>query len=161
MTTGTAPLARGLPLALSRPQGAFVTLEKRGELRGCMGDRQGGRPLCQVVGAMALQAAFHDVRFPSLLPRELPEVRIEISLLGEMHPVSDVRSIRLGVDGVLLLKDGHRAVFLPEVAAERGWSREQLLDELCAKAGLGPGSWRRGAEIFTFRTEVLREPEPG
>lgn len=157
LQTGTFPLARGFPPALTRKQGAFVTLKKGGELRGCIGHTSADRPLCQVVGAMALQAAFNDRRFRPLGADELAEVQIEISLLTPLVPVSGVEEIELGRDGVRLAKDGRSALYLPEVPLEQGWNREQTMEHLCRKAGLPGNAWRSGAELATFRTVLIRE----
>jgi hypothetical protein len=160
LETGTAPLARDLPPALWRKQGVFVTLKKRGRLRGCIGHRAADRPLGQVVGAMALQAAFNDRRFWPMRPDELGEIEIEVSLLSPLKRVADPEAIVVGRDGVLLQKQGKGAIYLPEVAVEQGWDREQMLGHLCRKGGLPADAWREGAELYTFQTEVLHEARP-
>jgi AmmeMemoRadiSam system protein B/AmmeMemoRadiSam system protein A len=161
LETGTAPLARDLPPALWRRQGAFVTLKKEGRLRGCIGRKEPDLPLGQLVGAVALQAAFADERFSPLRPEEYDEIEIEISLLGPLVKVRDPGEIQPGRDGVWMYKGNRSAVFLPQVATERGWNRRQLLDNLCLKAGLPEGSWRQGAELYIFRAEVFSEPGSG
>lgn len=157
LATQTAPLVRGLPRVLRRPQGVFVTLTRRGELRGCIGHTTPDLPLGQAVGAMALQAAFNDPRFPPLQAAELGALEIAVSLLSPLERVSGPDAIVLGRDGVAIRKQGRSALFLPEVALEQRWSKEQLLDQLSLKAGLPAGAWRQGAELLTFRTVVLRE----
>ncbi len=159
LATETVPLARDLSPVLCRRQGAFVTLEKHGQLRGCIGHMAEDRQLAQVVGAMALQAALNDRRFPALQPSELSQCEIEISVLTPFRPVSGPGAITIGRDGVLLRKGGRSAVFLPQVAPEQGWDREQMLDQLCRKAGLPAGSWREGAQLFTFQAEVFGESD--
>jgi AmmeMemoRadiSam system protein B/AmmeMemoRadiSam system protein A len=158
LTTGTAPLARDLPASLWRQQGVFVTLRQKGRDRGCVGHWEADRPLCQLAGNAALQAAFNDRRFEPLTLDELEAIDIQVSLLTPLQRVKGPRHVVLGRDGVLLRKDGHEAVFLPEVASEQGWTREEMLERLAQKAGLAPNGWRRGAEIHTFQTVVLREP---
>ncbi len=157
LATRTAPLVRGLPPVLRRPQGVFVTLTKRGELRGCIGHTTADLPVGQAVGAMALQAAFNDPRFPPVRADELGQVEVAVSLLSPLGRVSGPAAIVLGRDGVVIRKQGRSALFLPEVAVEQGWTRDELLDQLCLKAGLPTGAWREGAELLTFRTVVLRE----
>ena len=157
LRTGTFPLARGFTPTLTRKQGAFVTLKKNGELRGCIGHTAEDRPLGQVVGAMALQAAFNDRRFRPLNEEELEQVKIEISLLTPLVPVGGVEEIELGRDGVKLIKDGRAALYLPEVAVEQGWDREEMMEQLCRKAGLPGDAWRSGAELATFRTVLFHE----
>jgi AMMECR1 domain-containing protein len=71
--------------------------------------------------------------------------------------VEGPEAIRVGVDGVVIRKNGRSAVFLPHVATEQGWTRDEMLDQLCAKAGLDPGCWRENASFSTFQAEVLRE----
>jgi len=159
LRSDTAPLARDFGPAAWRHQGAFVTLTEHGELRGCIGHMAEDRPLCQVVGAMALQAAFNDRRFTSLNADDLSRVAIEISVLTPYELVSGPSAVRVGTDGVLLRKDGRSAVFLPQVATEQGWSRDEMLDRLCQKAGLPGGAWRQDAELWTFQAMVFAEPE--
>jgi AmmeMemoRadiSam system protein B/AmmeMemoRadiSam system protein A len=158
--TGTAPLARPVAPALWREQGVFVTLKKQGELRGCVGRWDADRPLAQVVGAMALQAAFNDRRFRPLEAEELEQVEIQISLLSPLKLVERPDAVVIGRDGVLLKKQERGALFLPEVAVEQSWDHEQLMTRLCQKAGLPADAWREGAELYTFRTVVLHESDP-
>jgi len=159
LLTGTFPLARGFSPTLMRRQGAFVTLKKDGELRGCIGHTAEDQPLGQVVGAMALQAAFNDRRFRPLGEEELDQVEIEISLLTPLVPVGSVEEIVLGRDGVRLTKDGRGALYLPEVAVEQGWNREQMMEHLCRKAGLPADAWKSGAELAVFRTVLFGEAD--
>jgi AmmeMemoRadiSam system protein B/AmmeMemoRadiSam system protein A len=158
--TGTAPLARHRAPARCRNQGVFVTLKKQGQLRGCIGHRDADRPLAQVVGAMALQAAFNDRRFWPLEPEELEQVKIEISLLSPLKLVTGPDAVVIGRDGVMLKKQERGALFLPEVAVEQSWNHEQLMTRLCQKAGLPADAWREGAELYTFQTVALHESDP-
>jgi MEMO1 family protein len=157
--TDTVPLARGFNENLQQPRGVFVTLKKKGELRGCIGRIIGDEPLCKLVGAMAVQAAFNDRRFQPLTADELKDTEIEISVLTPMKQVAGAADIVVGRDGVLLSKDGRSAVFLPQVATEQGWNREELLDNLCLKAGLAAGRWKAGAQLSTFQAVVFSESE--
>ncbi|MDA8127048.1 MAG: AmmeMemoRadiSam system protein B [Deltaproteobacteria bacterium] len=157
LTTQTVPLPRGFSPAAQVPRGVFVTLKKGGCLRGCIGRMIPDRPLAALVGAMALQAAFEDPRFPPLTLAEAPKLEIEISILTPMKPVAGPEEIVVGRDGVLLQKGGSSAVFLPQVAPEQGWSREEMLDHLSCKAGLPANAWRKGACFFTFQAQVLNE----
>jgi MEMO1 family protein len=157
--TDTVPLARGFNSTLQQPRGAFVTLKKKGELRGCIGRMIGDEPLGKIVGVMAIQAAFNDRRFSQLTAEELKDIEIEISVLTPMKKVSGAGDIVVGRDGVLLDKDGYHAVFLPQVAPEQGWNREEMLDNLCRKAGLDTGCWKRGAQFSTFQAIVFSESE--
>jgi len=157
--TDTAPLARSEKAALMQPRGAFVTLKKHGQLRGCIGHMIADEPLLKVVGAMAIQAAFNDRRFPPLTFEELKDTEIEISVLTPMRRVPSYGDITVGRDGVLLVKDGRSAVFLPQVATEQGWTRDEMLDNLCRKAGLEQGCWKTGAQFSTFQAAVFSESD--
>ncbi|MDD4355989.1 MAG: AmmeMemoRadiSam system protein B [Smithellaceae bacterium] len=158
-TTDTVPLARGFDERLQQPWGVFVTLRKKGDLRGCIGRMIADEPLVKLVGVMSLQAAFNDRRFPQLTADELKDIEIEISVLTPMKQVAGANDIVVGRDGVLLSKDSHSAVFLPQVATEQGWNREQMLDHLCLKAGLTAGSWKKGAKFSTFQAIVFSESQ--
>jgi AmmeMemoRadiSam system protein B/AmmeMemoRadiSam system protein A len=157
LETGTVPLARGFSASLDRPQGIFVTLKKRDELRGCIGQMVPDRPLRVLVGSMALAAAFQDSRFSKVRAGELKDIVIEISVLTPFKDVAAPSAIVVGRDGVVLQKDRRSAVFLPQVAVEERWTRDVLLDNLCLKAGLLEGCWRTGARLSTFQADVFRE----
>jgi AmmeMemoRadiSam system protein B/AmmeMemoRadiSam system protein A len=157
LASDSLPLPRGFPPALWQKQGAFVTLKKHGELRGCTGHMAEDLPLARVVGRMALNSALNDRRFSPVQPKELSELEIEISVLTPMKRVPSAKAIRVGRDGVVLAKAGRRAVFLPQVATEQGWDRDTMLDRLCRKAGLEAGCWREGAELRVFQAVVFSE----
>ncbi len=148
----------GLPEELQRPAGAFVTLHKRGHLRGCIGTFQADEPLARIAVRMGAAAAVQDPRFPPLSRQELDECEIEISVLSPPRPISSPDDIEIGVHGVQLGKGANRGVFLPQVAPEQGWDRDTMLDHLCIKAGLSEGAWRREAlELEVFTAEVFSE----
>jgi MEMO1 family protein len=153
------PLPRLISPILREPRGVFVTLKKRGNLRGCIGRMVPDRPLAELVGAVALQSAFEDPRFSPVTTRELADLEIEISVLTPMKPVSGPNDIVVGRDGVLLQKGGRSAVFLPQVAPEQGWGRDEMLGHLSQKAGLPAGAWRDGASFQTFQAIVFSEAE--
>jgi AmmeMemoRadiSam system protein B/AmmeMemoRadiSam system protein A len=157
LETETTPLFRQEDPAFLEKQGAFVTLKKHGELRGCIGHMAQDLPLYQVVGRMALSAALNDSRFPRLSLAELRDIQIEISVLTPYRRVDSVDQIRIGQDGVLLNRSGRSAVFLPQVAPEQGWTRNEMLDNLCRKAGLASDCWKQGAEFQTFQAVIFSE----
>jgi AmmeMemoRadiSam system protein B/AmmeMemoRadiSam system protein A len=159
LTTQTVPMARNFPARMSFPQGAFVTLKKSGQLRGCIGHIPGDIALGQTVGSMALQAAFKDPRFAPVSLGEFNSLEIEISVLTPMKPVAGPDQIMVGRDGVLMTKSGTSAVFLPQVAPENNWDRAEMLDNLCFKAGLQAGCWKRDAQFQVFQAEVFGEPQ--
>jgi AmmeMemoRadiSam system protein A len=141
-------------------RGAFVTLECRHELRGCIGRVTADRPVAEVVSEMAVAAALEDPRFPPLTSAEVAEVQIEISVLGPpraLRPV-DPRGIALGRDGVIVERGGARGVLLPQVAPSYGWGAERLLAAACEKAGLAPTAWREpGTVVLTFQADIFGE----
>ena len=146
------------PAGLERPVGVFVSLHKAGHLRGCMGRLEADLPLGQALRRMARCAAFEDPRFPALKAGELAQCEVEISLLGPVEPVSGPGELRLGEHGVTLDCAGRRAVFLPQVAPEQGWTLEETLSHLARKAGLPPDAWRRDdCRLGAFTAQVLRE----
>ncbi len=147
--------------SFTREAGAFVTLNKNGELRGCIGNLVGNKPLYLTVRDMAVEAAVSDPRFTPVRSEELKDIEIEISVLSPMNKVDDPAKIRLGVDGVLVRRGFRSGVFLPQVAVETGWSKEEFLSNLCShKAGLSPNAWKdKETELFTFTAEVFSEKE--
>jgi len=145
--------------SLAEPHGAFVTLRRRGRLRGCVGQPEPAGPLADTVSRCAVLAAFEDERFPPVREEELLELTIEISVLSPMMRTTPDQ-IELGRDG-LFIRSGHsRGLLLPQVAAEHRLTREQFLAETCLKAGLKRDAWQSpGTEIFSFTAEVFSEPE--
>ncbi len=143
--------------------GVFVTLRRRGELRGCIGSIAGAGPLWRGVAANALRAAFEDPRFPPLAERELAAIRIEISVMTPLRPVSGFRAVRLGTDGVVLRDGAAQAVFLPQVASETGWGLDEFLGRLCLKAGLDREAYRTSPtlKLEVFQAQVFAEGEGG
>jgi hypothetical protein len=145
--------------ALRKTMGVFVTLRKGGQLRGCIGNIIGTKPLYLGVRDMAIAAATQDPRFPPLKADELKNIHIEISVLSPLQKITDPAKISLGVHGVLV-KDGFRSgVYLPQVATETGWDKDEFMSSLCAhKAGLPADCWKKGeCEIFIFTAEVFEE----
>ena len=157
LTTQTVPMARGIGPGADQPRGVFVTLKKRGNLRGCIGRMIPDKPLRELVGTVALQSALEDPRFKPVTLPELKDLEIEISVLTPMTPVPGADHIVVGRDGVLIRKEGRSAVFLPQVAPEQGWGRDEMLDHLCLKAGLPRGSWKQGAALSTFQAIIFSE----
>ncbi len=142
---------------LREPRGAFVTLLKDGNLRGCIGTFQTDKPLYEVVQEMALSAALNDPRFPPLSPEELPYIEIEISVLSPLVEGSP-EEVQVGKHGVYIVKGPYRGVLLPQVAVEHGWDRETFLDHTCLKAGLPPRCWQDPeTKIYLFTAEVFSE----
>jgi AmmeMemoRadiSam system protein A len=142
---------------LTRPGGAFVTIHKRGELRGCIGHVEANEPLSVVVPRCAVAAAGSDPRFPAVRADELAGIHLEISLLGPLTPIAGPEDIVIGRDGLVVEQGWHRGLLLPQVATEWHWDAETFLDHTCRKAGLPSDAWRRGAAIWRFEAEVFGE----
>jgi AmmeMemoRadiSam system protein A len=146
--------------ALAEPRGVFVTLkveEERGlRLRGCIGSIHPGPPVHEAVVEAARAAAFEDPRFAPVAPREFEDLRVSISVLTPLEPAPSPEAIVPGTHGVHLVAGVRRAVFLPQVATEQGWSTEELLENLAMKAGLVRAGWRQAA-LSVFRSENFGE----
>jgi AmmeMemoRadiSam system protein B/AmmeMemoRadiSam system protein A len=149
--------------ALRADAGAFVTLNHRGlkagspgRLRACMGVIEARQPLNEALVQAAVWAA-QDPRFPRLKAAELDDLEVEVSVLSPANPVAGPMEIEVGTHGVILEKGRHRALFLPQVAAEQGWDRQTMLDHLAQKAGLPADGWRSGAHFEVFTAQVFEE----
>lgn len=145
--------AMGVSEPFKEKSGAFVTLKKDGELRGCIGTIQPVQPLYAAVVENAVNAALHDTRFTPVKAAELEGMEVEVSVLSPLTPIDGPEKFEVGRHGIVLTKHGRRAVFLPEVAPEQGWTREETLSQLSLKAGLPADAWKEGArfEVFTSR----------
>ncbi|MGH7537751.1 MAG: AmmeMemoRadiSam system protein A [Gemmatimonadales bacterium] len=159
MAGAAAPPVPDTPACRAR-HGAFVTLRRAGELRGCIGHIPADRSLADTVARMAVAAATEDPRFPPVAPEELAELRIEVSVLSEPTRLtsSDPAGIRAGQDGVIVRRGGHQGLLLPQVATEFAWDAEALLAAACQKAGLRPDAWREtDTELYVFQVEAFGE----
>jgi AmmeMemoRadiSam system protein A len=142
---------------LKVPTHTFVTLKISGALRGCIGSLppSSPQPLYESVHENAINAALRDWRFTPVTPTELSKIEIDVSLLS---PVTDIKSLdefKLGEHGIIIIKGGHRAVYLPEVAPEQGWTKEETLASLSEKAGMQPNAWKEGAKFQIYSSVVL------
>jgi AmmeMemoRadiSam system protein A len=147
----------GAAEVLTRPGGAFVTLHKEGDLRGCIGHIGASEPLGSVVPRCAVAAASSDPRFPPMAPDELDAIDIEISLLGPLEPVADPADVVVGRHGLVVERGWQRGLLLPQVATEWGWDANAFLAHTCQKAGLPRDAWRNGAKVWRFEAEVFGE----
>lgn len=145
--------------ALQQPCGAFVSLHKGKQLRGCIGVITANKPLYVTVRECAVWAAVQDPRFPPVSHREIPRLNLEISVLS---PLSDIApgEIEVGRHGLLVSQGALRGLLLPQVAVQWNWDSERFLEETCRKAGLPPDAWRHGARIQAFTAQVFAEPHP-
>lgn len=153
---GKVPGERPDSEMLRAPGAAFVTLNHRGRLRGCIGYTEARAPLYRTVQECAVAAATEDPRFSPVTAREAVEVRFEISVLSPLAPVS-AEEVAVGVHGLMIRKGMHRGLLLPQVAIEHGWDRATFLTQVCAKAGLPPDAWKGGTELYSFTAEVFGE----
>jgi len=160
----------GLPFSLPRVtnpnllehRGAFVTLHKYGRLRGCIGTFSADRPLYEIVGDMAISAAFKDQRFRPLRPSEFEEIDLEISALTPLRPITDINEIKIGSHGIYIIQEPFHGVLLPQVATKNGWDRLTFLNQTCMKAGLASGCWKDPkTQINIFSAEIFGEKSEG
>ena len=139
--------------------GCFVTLKNHEQLRGCIGQFISDKPLIELIVDMAIASATSDPRFFSdpITEGELGELNIEISALSPLKKTEDPLSLRLGVDGIYIKKGRASGCFLPQVATETGWSKEEFLSYCCAhKAGLAADAWKDPeTEVYLFTAEVF------
>jgi MEMO1 family protein len=154
---GTKEIApEGLTATLKEKRGAFVSLHKKGQLRGCIGFIQPTKPLHQTVEEMAAAAAFDDPRFPPLTKNELKDLELEISVLTPLQRVKDIQEIEVGKHGLYIKKGFHAGLLLPQVATDYNWDRMTFLEETCRKAGLPRNAWKeKDAEIYLFSADIF------
>lgn len=146
---------------LDKKLGLFVTLRKRGMLRGCIGHCFAYKKLRDALPELAISAALNDPRFPPVSASELKNIEIEISLLSPMRLVRDYNQIKIPGHGVYVKKEFRSGVFLPQVADETGWDRETFMSHLCSeKAGLPPDAWKKpGIDLYVFTVILFEEKD--
>ncbi len=150
---------------LKGKQGTFVTLKNKGRLRGCLGNFTSNIPLHEQISNNAASSATQDSRFAldRITPAELDELDIEISVLSPMQRIDNPLDLELGVHGIYI-KDGFNAgCFLPQVAVETGWTKEEFLSKCCqSKAGMSPNAWKdKNVEVSVFTAEIFGEKSLG
>jgi len=140
---------------LSSKCGAFVSLHKQGHLRGCIGHFGEDTPLHEIVAEMARAAAFEDPRFAPLRREELDDVDIEISVLTPMRRIQSLDEFELYRHGIYIRKGYRSGTFLPQVADEVNWTKEEFVGHCSQdKAGLGWDGWR-DAELYVYEAIVF------
>ncbi len=163
VTGGPLPKVEETDPELIGKQGCFVTLKNGEMLRGCLGNFISRIPLCRLVNEMARASATEDPRFFSspITPQELPGLEIEISVLSPLERIANPLDLKLGVHGIYIRRGGAAGCFLPQVATETGWSKEEFLRACCShKAGLAPDAWREpGTEVYVFTADIINEKE--
>jgi len=139
------------------PKGVFVTLKKRGELRGCIGFIEPVAPLSRALIQAAIYAATEDPRFPPVGTAELKALEFEVSVLTPLKEIANPAQLQVGRHGLVISRGGQRGLLLPQVPVENGWDRETFLREGCLKAGLPPDAWKKGAKMEVFEAIVFHE----
>jgi len=139
--------------------GCFVTLKNHDRLRGCIGNFFSDSPLIELVEEMAKASATSDPRFlaDQISARELDQLDVEISVLSPLQRTSEPLNLQLGVDGIYIKKGRASGCFLPQVATETGWSKEEFLSNCCShKAGLEPDAWKDPeTEVYLFTADIF------
>ena len=145
---------------LKEKYGVFVTLKKYGELRGCIGYIVPRTSVFQAVIENTINASSNDWRFSPVEAKETPDITIEISVLSKLEKINGPDKFAVGKEGIIIRKGAASAVFLPQVATEQGWDRNETLCHLCRKAGLSTDAWKDGEmEFFVFTADVFHEGE--
>ncbi|MCM8826488.1 MAG: AmmeMemoRadiSam system protein B [Candidatus Omnitrophica bacterium] len=143
---------------LLEKRGAFVTLKKHGQLRGCIGRTVADTALYKVVSMVAIDSAVNDPRFPPVTSREMKDIEIEISILTPFERVKSLDEIKVGEHGLLIQKGFYSGLLLPQVPLEYGWDKKTYLEHLCLKAGLPTDAYKdRDTTIYKFSAEVFSE----
>jgi AmmeMemoRadiSam system protein A len=151
------PAGTPVPPRLRCMQGAFVSLHRGRELRGCVGFPEPSRPLVEAVMENAIGAAGRDPRFPPVEPAELPDIAIEVSALGVMGLLQPAE-VEAGHHGLMVEYQGRRGLLLPQVAVEHHWTRTDLLRQVCIKAGLADDIWQRPeTRLYGFTAQVFTD----
>ena len=144
---------------LNEHRGCFVTLKNTGSLRGCIGQFTADKPLIKLIAEMAVAAATKDPRFvfDPISSGELPSLDIEVSVLSPLKKTSDPLSLRLGIDGIYIVKGYQSGCFLPQVATETGWTKEEFLTQCCShKAGMTPDAWKDSqTDVYLFTADIF------
>lgn len=160
LTGKVVPELTELPEIFQQERGAFVTLEKHGQLRGCIGYIEARKPLYITVAEMAVAAAFRDPRFPPLQQEEWADITVEISILSPLQEIKDVSVIEVGRHGLYIVQGGHSGLLLPQVATDYKWDRLTFLQQTCHKARLPSNAWQdKQTRIFIFSADIIGADE--
>ncbi len=159
VTGGPVPEPESDEAELNALCGCFVTLKNDDQLRGCIGQFISDKSLIELVVEMAQASATKDPRFlgNQITADELEQLDIEISVLSPLERTAEPLSLRPGIDGIYIKKGCTSGCFLPQVATEAGWTKEEFLSYCCAhKAGLSPDAWKEpDTEVYLFTTEMF------
>ncbi len=154
-----------IPASFHEKRGVFVTLNRNGQLRGCIGYPSPVLTLAEAIPRAALSAAWEDTRFPPVRADELPKISIEVTVLTppvliSSPPASRPEAVTVGKHGLIIAGYGRSGLLLPQVPVEYHWDAQTFLDQVCIKAGLPPGTWRSNeTELYTFEGQIFYEEE--
>ncbi len=158
VSTRTVPHFEVTAPRLKEKRGVFVTLNKKGNLRGCIGYILPHAPLQKAVTEMTLNACSRDPRFPPVTRDELKDIEIEISVLSPLKPIQKVEEVEVGRHGLYITRGGNAGLLLPQVASSNKWSRTEFLRQTCRKAGLPDNAWQeKGTAIYIFSAQIWSE----
>ena len=145
--------------AIGTSCGAFVSIHRAHELRGCLGRLGDEWPIARVVAHLGRAVADSDPRFEPVTVEDLETLAIEISALSPEREVHSVRGIEIGRHGLIIERGHRRGLLLPQVATEHSWDVDTFLRHTCLKAGLPHDAWKHDARILIFEAEVFGEPD--
>lgn len=158
LKTGKIPKIKAEYPIFNEKRGAFVTLKKHGELRGCIGRIVADTPLYEVISSVSIESAIEDPRFNPVTYNELKDIEIEISVLTPFEKVNDIGEIEVGKHGLLISKGFYSGLLLPQVPLEYGWDRQTFLEHTCRKAGLPQDTYKeKGVTLYKFSAIVFNE----
>jgi AmmeMemoRadiSam system protein A len=157
LKTGNAPKEKIEDKVLNEKRGAFVTLKVNDQLRGCIGYPLPRKSLWETISDVAISAATQDFRFESITLEELPDTKIEISVLSLPKQIKDIKKIEVGKHGIVISKGPCKGLLLPQVPLEWKWDLETYLSHGCLKAGLDKKEWKKGVNIEIFSAQVFSE----
>jgi AmmeMemoRadiSam system protein A len=158
LTNETTPDYHTSRGTLLERKGAFVSLHRGEELRGCIGQLYADRELYKIVQHCVIAAALEDRRFVPVTQEELEDLNIEISVLTPFHRVRDIEEIEVGRHGLYIVQGRFRGLLLPQVATQYRWDRMTFLEQTCRKSGLPESAWRDPhTVIHTFEAEVFSD----
>lgn len=158
LVAGTSDREAPRSSALARPAAAFVSVYVDGHLRGCIGHIEADMPLAEVVARCARAACADDPRFAPVTADDLPGLSLELSVLEPFERILGPDAVEIGRHGLLVEEGRRRGLLLPQVAMKYAWDAPQFIEETCRKAGLLPGAWRHGAQLWRFTAEVFGAP---
>lgn len=141
--------------------GAFVTIKKEGNLRGCIGYSYPIFPLCEAVINASIAASTEDPRFRPVAESELKDLEFEVTVLGFPEEIDQFRddfetTVKIGLHGLIVKRGFYSGLLLPQVAVEESFSPREFLAETCVKAGLSPAAWKdRETKVFMFEGRIF------